>query len=36
METLWTDPLGMRFLVAGLVLMVIGIFWSRSIIRIHV
>ena len=36
METLWTDPLGMRFLVAGLILMVIGIFWSRSIIRIHV
>jgi tight adherence protein B len=36
MSGLWKDPLGIRFIVIAAVLMVIGIFWSRQIIRIRV
>lgn len=33
---LWTDPLGMKLVWAALVAMVIGIFWMRRVIRIHI
>jgi len=36
MSVLWTDPLGTRVMVLAAILMVIGIFWSRQIIRIRV
>ncbi|UCE30175.1 MAG: type II secretion system F family protein [Burkholderiales bacterium] len=36
MSILWTDPIGIRLLVGGMVFMVIGIFCMRKIIRIHV
>ena len=29
METLWTDPLGVKLAIGAAILMVIGIFWSR-------
>lgn len=34
--TLWSDPLGMRMVQAALLLMLAGVFWMRSIIRIRV
>jgi tight adherence protein B len=36
MSELWKDPLGIRLIVVAAILMVIGIFWSRQIIRIRV
>jgi len=36
MSELWRDPLGVRFIVIAAILMVIGIVWSRHIIRIRV
>jgi tight adherence protein B len=36
MSELWTDPLGIRMIVFAAILMLIGIFWSRQIIRIRV
>jgi tight adherence protein B len=36
MSEFWTDPLGTRLMVLAVILMVIGIFWSRHIIRIRV
>jgi tight adherence protein B len=35
-EVLWTDPVGPMLIAGAAVLMVIGIFWSRKIIRIRV
>jgi tight adherence protein B len=34
--TLWTDPFGVRLLVAGAIGLVIGIIWTQRIIRIRV
>jgi tight adherence protein B len=36
MAELWTDPIGVRLIIFAAILMVIGIFWSRQIIRIRV
>lgn len=36
LSTLWTDPAGTVVVGVALVLMVIGIFWMRSVIRIHI
>jgi tight adherence protein B len=36
MSLLWTDPTGITFLKVCLVFMVIGGFWMRRIVRIHV
>lgn len=36
MSLLWTDPTGLAFLKAGLVSMILGALWMRSIVRIHV
>jgi tight adherence protein B len=36
MSLLWTDPSGIGFVKAGLLLMVIGALWMRRIVRIHV
>ena len=36
MEVLWTDPAGLKVVGAALFLMVLGILWMRSIIRIRV
>jgi tight adherence protein B len=36
MDLLWTDPLGHKMLGAVAVLMVIGVFWMRKVIRIRV
>jgi tight adherence protein B len=36
MQLLWSEPVGMKMLGGMLVLMVIGIFWMRKIIRIRV
>jgi|OpeIllAssembly_1097287.scaffolds.fasta_scaffold09662_2 tight adherence protein B len=36
MAELWTDPMGIRMLVAAAVMMLIGILWSRKIVRIHI
>ena len=36
MSVLWTDPLGLKLVWVMLVMMVIGIFWMRRVIRIHV
>jgi tight adherence protein B len=36
MNLLWTDPLGHKMLGAVAVLMVIGVFWMRKVIRIRV
>lgn len=36
MQTLWTDPAGIRMLIAVVVLMVVGVIWMRSVIRIRV
>jgi tight adherence protein B len=36
MSVLWTDPLGLKLIYAGLIFMVIGALWMRKIIRIRV
>jgi tight adherence protein B len=36
MSILWTDPTGLKMLWTMMVIMVIGIFWMRRVIRIHV
>lgn len=36
MAVLWTDPVGLRVVGAALFMMVLGILWMRSIIRIRV
>jgi tight adherence protein B len=36
MGRLWTDPIGIKVVWFMLVMMVIGVFWMRRIIRIHV
>jgi tight adherence protein B len=36
MSELWTDPIGVRLIAVAAVLMVVGIFWMRQIIRIRV
>jgi len=36
MQVLWTDPAGLRVVGGALLLMVLGILWMRSIIRIRV
>lgn len=36
MSILWTDPLGLTMVWIMLVMMVIGIYWMRRVIRIHV
>lgn len=33
---LWTDPLGMVMLAFGVVLLVVGVFWMRKVVRIEV
>jgi tight adherence protein B len=35
-QVLWTDPLGWRLVVVAAVLMAIGVFWMRNIVRIRV
>jgi tight adherence protein B len=36
MSMLWTDPTGLKMVWIMLVAMVVGIFWMRQIVRIHV
>lgn len=36
MQVLWTDPTGLYLIYAAFVMMVLGIFWMRKIIRIRV
>ena len=36
MEVLWTDPVGQRLVGGALVLMALGVWWMRKIIRIRV
>ena len=36
MAVLWTDPAGLRIVGVALLMMVVGIFWMRQIIRIRV
>lgn len=36
LETLWTDPAGLRLIGTSLALMIVGIVWMRRIIRIHI
>ena len=36
MSMLWTDPVGLNLVWAMLVIMIVGVFWMRRIIRIHV
>jgi len=36
MAELWTDPIGVRMIVVAAVLMILGILWSRKIVRIHI
>ena len=36
MSVLWTDPAGLKVVGAALFMMVLGILWMRSIIRIRV
>lgn len=36
MSVLWTDPTGLKVVWIMLVMMVVGIFWMRRVIRIHV
>jgi tight adherence protein B len=36
LELLWTDPAGVKMLVAGAIAMVVGIIWSYKIVKIHV
>lgn len=35
-QVLWTDPLGLIMLAFGVVLLVVGIFWMRKVVRIEV
>ena len=36
MTVLWTDPIGLRMVGGALLLMAIGVWWMRKIIRIRV
>jgi tight adherence protein B len=36
MSELWTNPMGIRMIVVAAIMMIIGIFWSRQIVRIHI
>jgi tight adherence protein B len=36
LSILWSDPAGSRVVLIAAVLMVIGIFWTRNVIRIHI
>ena len=36
MSVLWTDQVGTKMIAAALIMMAIGIFWMRKIVRIHV
>jgi tight adherence protein B len=36
MSVLWTDPAGLKLVWIMLVMMVVGVFWMRRVIRIHV
>lgn len=36
MSLLWTDPFGFKLMWMMLVIMVVGVFWMRRVIRIHV
>ena len=36
MDVLWTDPAGLRMVGVALFMMLVGILWMRSIIRIRV
>ena len=36
MTLLWVDPLGQQMLKGMLVLMIVGVFWIRKVIRIKV
>ena len=36
MQILWTDPAGIRLVGCALIIMLLGIVWMRSIIRIRV
>ena len=36
LSLLWTDPLGTKLVMGALIMMVLGIFWMRKIIRIRV
>lgn len=36
MSLLWTDPVGLKMVWGMLVIMIIGVYWMRRIIRIHV
>ena len=36
MSLLWTDPLGQRLAIAGIVMMLLGMLWMRKIIKIRV
>jgi len=36
MSVLWTDPAGSKLVTAGLILMVIGVFWMWRIVKIRV
>lgn len=36
MSLLWTDPFGIKLVWSMLVIMVIGVYWMRRVIRIHV
>ena len=36
MSLLWTEPMGVNMIYAGIVAIIVGIFWMRRVIRIHV
>jgi tight adherence protein B len=36
MRVFWTDPTGMKMAGVAMVFMLMGIMWSRKIVRIHV
>lgn len=36
MSLLWTDPVGLKLVWIMLVMMVVGVYWMRRVIRIHV
>lgn len=36
MSLLWTDPFGIKLVWSMLVIMIIGVYWMRRVIRIHV
>jgi tight adherence protein B len=33
---LWKDPMGLRLVTGGVLLMIFGIFWMWRIVKIHV